>query len=109
VVVGGVSGMSSPIRVIDDAGLLHVPFSAECRQLLEMVHPVMRQSLDSFLKSPCPTMYPASLKVLQQEAAPHADEIWQVCEQHLADLKHYLADCQVGYPPKLYREFGENM
>lgn len=109
VIFGGVSGMSSPIRVIDDAGLLHVPFSAECRQLLEMVHPVMRQSLDSFLKSPCPTMYPASLKVLQQEAAPHADEIWQVCEQHLADLKHYLADCQVGYPPKLYREFGENI
>lgn len=109
VIFSGVSGMASPIRVLDDAGLLHVPFSAECRQLLEMVHPVMRQSLDSFLKSPCPTMYPASLKVLQQEAAPHADEIWQVCEQHLADLKHYLADCQVGYPPKLYREFGENM
>ena len=37
---------------------------------------------------------------------PHADEIWQVCEQHLADLKRYLADCQVGYSPKLYREFG---
>ena len=106
VIFSGVSGMASPIRVLDDAGLLHIPFSTECQQLLEMVHPLMRQSLDSFLKDRRPTMYPASLKVLQQVAAPHADEIWQVCEQHFADLKRYLADCQVGYPPKLYREFG---
>ena len=109
VIFSGVSGMASPIRVLDDAGLLHIPFSTECQQLLEMVHPVMRQSLDSFLKDRRPTMYPDSLKILQQEAAPHADKIWQVCEQHLADLKRYLADCQVGYPPKLYREFGGGM
>lgn len=108
VIFSGVSGMASPIRVLDDAGLLHIPFSTECQQLFEMVHPVMRQSLDSFLKEQHSTMYPDSLKILQQEAAPHADEIWQVCEQHFADLKHYLADCQMSYPVKLFREFGEN-
>lgn len=106
VIFSGVSGMASPIRVLHDAGLLHIPFSTGCQQLFEMVHPVMRLLLGSFLKDQHSTMYPASLKILQQEAAPHADEIWQVCEQHLAALKHYLADCQVGYPPKLYREFG---
>ena len=104
VIFSGVSGMASPIRVLDDAGLLHIPFSIECQQLFEIVCPVMRQLLNTFLKERCQTMYPTSLKILQQDAAPHADEIWQVCERHLIDLKYYLADCPKGYPVKLYDE-----
>ena len=93
----------SPIWVLQDSGLLRVPDDPECQQLFEMVHPLMRKLLDSYLfDKRRPTLYPDALTVLQREAAPHAAEIWHVCEQHLADMKRYLADCQVGYPVKLY-------
>lgn len=102
----GTRGVASPILVLSEAGLLHIPENQECQQLLEMVHPVMRQLLDSFLQDERITMYPESLKFLQHEAAPHEDEIWQVCEQHLTDLRSYLSDCQGGFPMKLFYEFG---
>lgn len=102
-IFSGLHGLSSPILVLSDVGLLCEPDSQECQQLFEMVHPMMRQLLYSYLfDKRRPTLYPESLKALQEAAAPHADEIWQVCDQHLGDLKCYLADCQVGYPMKLY-------
>ena len=103
-ILSGLHGLSSPILVLSDAGLLADTDTPECQQLFVLVQPVMRQLLFSFLKDRRTTMYPESLKALQREAAPRADEIWQVCEQHLADLRNYLADCQVGYPMKLYDE-----
>lgn len=96
--------LASPILVLYNAGLMCVSEDPKCQQLFDRVQPLMRQLLDSFLKDRRVTLYPDSLRVLQSLAAPHSAEIWQVCEQHLADLRHYLANPEAGCPIKLYNE-----